>query len=144
MRVVSRIQSPEKIEEVARRRFGYGAAQIAAGLQQQRHKARISRIEMMRGYAETQQCRRQYLLQYFGEDYPGGCGNCDRCLEGRRREPARGYHPFPVKSWVVHKEWGRGVVERYEGNRIVVLFPTVGTKTLALNTVRDNHLLEGA
>ena len=32
-------------------------------------------------YAETNQCRRKSLLNYFGEDYPEeNCGACDNCL----------------------------------------------------------------
>ena len=32
-------------------------------------------------YAETNQCRRKMLLNYFGEDYPkDNCGVCDNCL----------------------------------------------------------------
>lgn len=40
---------------------------------------RIRRLEQMRDYAETRGCRREYLLRYFGDDYAGPCGNCDRC-----------------------------------------------------------------
>ncbi|MET9223707.1 RecQ family ATP-dependent DNA helicase [Streptomyces sp. NPDC003300] len=38
-----------------------------------------SRVDMMRGFAETDGCRRAFLLGYFGEALPGGCGNCDTC-----------------------------------------------------------------
>lgn len=31
-------------------------------------------------FCESVKCRRQALLDYFGEEHPGGCGNCDRCL----------------------------------------------------------------
>ena len=40
------------------------------------------RIEAMLGYCETTVCRRQVLLQYFGEPYAGPCGNCDICNGG--------------------------------------------------------------
>ncbi|MEE4546617.1 RecQ family ATP-dependent DNA helicase [Streptomyces sp. V4-01] len=38
-----------------------------------------SRVEMMRGYAETLDCRRRFLLGYFGEAAPDRCGACDVC-----------------------------------------------------------------
>ena len=35
-------------------------------------------------YAESGQCRRKLLLNYFGEDYPeANCGACDNCLHPR-------------------------------------------------------------
>jgi ATP-dependent DNA helicase RecQ len=33
------------------------------------------------GLCESVQCRRQGLLAYFDEAHPGGCGNCDNCLD---------------------------------------------------------------
>jgi ATP-dependent DNA helicase RecQ len=44
----------------------------------------------------------------------------------------------------MHKEWGKGVVEAYEGGRITVLFDDAGRKTLALAAVVENSLLEPA
>ena len=36
-------------------------------------------------YAESGQCRRKLLLNYFGEDYPkDNCGACDNCLHPKR------------------------------------------------------------
>ncbi|MCZ6855683.1 MAG: DNA helicase RecQ [Gammaproteobacteria bacterium] len=45
----------------------------------------IKRIEQdklnaLLGWCEVTRCRRAALLQYFGEDYEGSCGNCDVCL----------------------------------------------------------------
>jgi ATP-dependent DNA helicase RecQ len=37
------------------------------------------RIEAMLAYCETIRCRRQVLLNYFSEDLPEPCGNCDTC-----------------------------------------------------------------
>jgi ATP-dependent DNA helicase RecQ len=38
-----------------------------------------SRVEMMRGYAETAGCRRRFLLGYFGETVSAPCEACDVC-----------------------------------------------------------------
>lgn len=43
------------------------------------------RLEKMAAYAETESCRRAFLLAHFGERYEkGNCGACDNCL----RDPA--------------------------------------------------------
>jgi ATP-dependent DNA helicase RecQ len=47
----------------------------------QDHKRRAhGRLGTLIGYCETAACRRQILLQYFGES-AGPCGNCDNCLD---------------------------------------------------------------
>jgi ATP-dependent DNA helicase RecQ len=120
------------------------AARAARELAEHHERVDQSRVEMMRGYAETTQCRRQFLLGYFGEQLDEPCGNCDNCSAGTAQEqPAVGDDdvPFPVETPVDHSEWGPGVVMRVEDDRIVVLFDQVGYKTLALAAVRDNDLL---
>ncbi len=37
------------------------------------------RLDSMLGYAESVRCRRQVLLEFFGEALPEPCGNCDIC-----------------------------------------------------------------
>jgi ATP-dependent DNA helicase RecQ len=45
------------------------------------HKRRAhARLNTLIGFCETAQCRRQILLQYFGEAAQP-CGNCDNCLD---------------------------------------------------------------
>jgi ATP-dependent DNA helicase RecQ len=45
------------------------------------HKRRAhGRLATLIGYCETPHCRRQLLLQYFGESAQA-CGNCDNCLD---------------------------------------------------------------
>jgi ATP-dependent DNA helicase RecQ len=45
------------------------------------HKRRAhGRLGTLIGYCEAAQCRRQILLQYFGES-AAPCGNCDNCLD---------------------------------------------------------------
>ncbi|MDD9884164.1 MAG: DNA helicase RecQ [Gammaproteobacteria bacterium] len=38
------------------------------------------KIYALLGLCETAGCRRKILINYFGEDYPDACGNCDNCL----------------------------------------------------------------
>lgn len=122
------------------------AAAAARELAEHHQRVDESRVEMMRGYADTTGCRRQYLLGYFGEQLEQPCGNCDNCSAGtaQERRTDDGDHPFPVDTAVEHAEWGPGIVMRHEDDRVVVLFETVGYKTLGLQAVLDNRLLERA
>ncbi|HEY9805425.1 MAG TPA: ATP-dependent DNA helicase RecQ, partial [Candidatus Obscuribacterales bacterium] len=45
------------------------------------------------GYAEGTVCRRTIQLSYFGESFPGDCGNCDHCL-----------HPQPFEDWTIEAQ----------------------------------------
>ena len=38
------------------------------------------KLTALLGFCETTDCRRRTILAYFGEEHPGGCGNCDACL----------------------------------------------------------------
>jgi ATP-dependent DNA helicase RecQ len=98
-----------------------------------------SRLTMMRRYAEHTGCRRSFLLSYFGQDYPGPCGNCDNDLT--RAEPARGEVPFPVGARVVSQRWGEGTVQRYDGDHITVLFDEHGYRELYVPVVLQRSLL---
>lgn len=40
----------------------------------------IRKLQQMADFAEMQSCRRQYLMQYFGEQHGGQCKSCDYCL----------------------------------------------------------------
>ena len=44
------------------------------------------KLDSMLGLCEITSCRRHALLQYFGEESPARCGNCDTCLH-------------PVETW---------------------------------------------
>ncbi len=47
-------------------------------------------LRQMIDYAEGTDCRRTIQLGYFGERFPGNCGNCDNCR-----------HPKPVEDWTL-------------------------------------------
>jgi ATP-dependent DNA helicase RecQ len=100
-----------------------------------------SRVEMMRGYAETTGCRRQYLLGYFGEQLAHPCRNCDTCEAGTAEEQPAHDDEFPRGSSVRHAEWEHGVVMSIEQDRLTVLFDDVGYKTLSLPAVHEHNLL---
>jgi len=120
------------------------AAAAARELAEHHERVDQSRVEMMRGYAETTECRRQFLLGYFGEQLDEPCGNCDNCSAGTAQDhPGPSDHdtPFPVETPVEHSEWGKGVVMRVEDDRVVVLFDEVGYKTLGIAAVTENDLL---
>lgn len=119
------------------------AAAAARELAVHRERVDQSRVEMMRGYAETTECRRQFLLGYFGEQLERPCGNCDNCTAGlAQQQPDEDGSPFPAQTAVEHAEWGPGIVMRVEDDRVVVLFDEVGYKTLALAAVLEHDLLE--
>lgn len=135
-----------------------------------RQRVEQSRLTMMRAYAETDGCRRQFLLNYFGEDLAAPCNNCDACAEAARHPgkpvgpgtgneggrkgkkeydgggpgPAAADDPFPLQSAVVHKEWGPGLVMRHEDDVITVLFEQEGYKTLSRSAVLEHKLLKPA
>lgn len=92
-----------------------------------------SKLAMMLQYAETTGCRRRFILNYFGEDYPAEtCGACDNCLQGHRVLTSSGYR---IADVVYHAKFGQGTVERAEKDLVTVLFPNVGYKTLLASAV---------
>jgi ATP-dependent DNA helicase RecQ len=119
------------------------AAKAAASAQHSRKEYERTRIEMVRGYAETPGCRREYLLSYFGEAYAPPCGNCDNDEQGGTAPDSRP-RPFEVGSRVRHHEWGEGTVQRYQRDTVVVLFDEAGYRTLALDLVVERGLLTAA
>src|SRR5918911_1143409 len=119
------------------------AIAAAAEAEEKRRSFERSRVDMMRGYAETDECRRAFVLSYFGEPFTPPCGNCDNCDAGKVSAPPADV-PFPVGARVTHGQWGEGVVQRYDDDAMVVLFDEAGYKTLALEVVRARPLLRAA
>ncbi|MFN8389625.1 MAG: DNA helicase RecQ [Bdellovibrionota bacterium] len=52
----------------------------------ERKRVEQQKLSALLGYAETVHCRRNVLLEYFGENKSVACGNCDTCLQ-------------PVEAW---------------------------------------------
>jgi ATP-dependent DNA helicase RecQ len=148
------------------------ASRLALAQFERHQTLRRSRIDMMRQYAESANCRGNALLAYFGEQAERACGHCDNCANGtvvidpvvpalrwyqrlfRKPSPAGavaapeikvdGERPFPVSSEVRHTAWGTGTVMAYEQDRVVILFEQVGYKTLSVPIVQKSKLLEPA
>jgi ATP-dependent DNA helicase RecQ len=116
------------------------AAARAVEIATQYRSVERSRVEMMRRYAEMTDCRRRFLLRYFGQGANDPCGRCDNCDAGRST-PAGGAGPFGAGLRVEHPEWGRGVVLADEGDRISVFFDEVGYKELLTTAVLEHHIL---
>jgi ATP-dependent DNA helicase RecQ len=131
------------------------AARRAVAEANRRQVVQRTRTDMMRQLAETDGCRVQPLLAYFGEQVDGPCGHCDSCAAGPREpaaagadpqarpEPSEGDgdQPYPLHSAVRHPTWGPGTVLGYERDRMTVLFEQVGYKHLSVPVVREKGLL---
>ncbi len=46
------------------------------------------KLALMQEFCEHEGCRRQYLMQYFGEQFPAYCGSCDYCLSSLEEKDA--------------------------------------------------------
>jgi ATP-dependent DNA helicase RecQ len=133
------------------RRSPATAARIASERAAALHRVEKSRVQMVQRYAETLECRRIFLLGYFGEELPRPCGNCDTCTSGSADEEFAREHPsdasttsaaeFPLDTRVRHSKWGEGVVMRVEDDRITVFFDDEGYKVLSVDAVRQHRLL---
>ena len=106
--------------------------------QQHRHKQfDQSRLHMMRGYAETRACRREYVLSYFGEAFETPCGNCDNC-QNAEKDAVSWLEPFPIGSTIIHTNFGKGQIMRYEEDKVNILFETVGYKTFVTEMIANS------
>ena len=53
---------------------------IETGEDEAMNEIMIQKLNKMAKFAETNNCRRQYLMQYFNESHSGNCNSCDICL----------------------------------------------------------------
>jgi ATP-dependent DNA helicase RecQ len=129
-----------QVEPAADRLAPARAAARALELARHHRSVERSRVEMMRHYAEMTDCRRRFLLQYFGEAVTDACQHCDNCEAGLSRPvlPAGAFWPG---EQVEHHEWGPGLVLSAEGDRLTVLFDEYGYRELATDVVSARHLL---
>jgi ATP-dependent DNA helicase RecQ len=98
-----------------------------------------SRLEMIRRYAEHTGCRRSFLLTYFGQNYPGPCGNCDNDLQ--RPATPHWEEPVPIGARVATEHWGRGTIQRYDRDQVTILFDDHGYRDLLVSTLLEKSLV---
>jgi ATP-dependent DNA helicase RecQ len=54
---------------------------VDASIADESHKrSERSKLDSLLGWCEVTECRRRSLLEYFGDELPDDCGNCDVCL----------------------------------------------------------------
>ncbi|MCG7210147.1 RecQ family ATP-dependent DNA helicase [Streptomyces arenae] len=89
------------------------ALQSALAVHATHLKLEQSRVDMMRGYAETTDCRRQFLLGYFGDSVRVPCEACDNCTGAvvkpavRLRPGRSGDAEHPYKATARRRRWPR-------------------------------------
>jgi ATP-dependent DNA helicase RecQ len=133
-------------EGVVRRRRGRvtgtkGLDPDAVSLEGERRRAAYdaTRQAEMRGYAETDGCRRAFVLTHFGEPAADGpCGNCDNDADseagGGDDGTVAGVTPG---AHVAHRTFGPGTVTRVQDGVVTVLFDAAGYRTLDGSLLAD-------
>ncbi|MBO3095872.1 RecQ family ATP-dependent DNA helicase [Cellulomonas dongxiuzhuiae] len=106
---------------------------------ERRTRLEASRVDLVRTYTDTTDCRRRLLLELLGEERREPCGRCDSCDAGtslavaaQRVRPGQ-----PVR----HQEFGAGTVSVVEAERVTVLFEDRGYVTLDTQIAMDSQLL---
>ena len=94
---------------------------------------------MMRAYAETSRCRRQLILNYFGEPYAPPCDACDTCRSGRAAV-TEDAPPIPIGSTVEHERFGTGTVSGYEDGRLTAVHAD-GYRTVLVADAMERGIL---
>ena len=96
-----------------------------------------SRVEMMRAYAETDGCRRAFVLGYFGEDYDAAVRQLRRLRAGAATDGAarRGRAVRASARASSTPSGARARCAQVEDDQLTVVFDSVGYKTLALDVV---------
>ena len=118
------------------------AARVLADIAAEREHAQAmdrSRVELVRTYADTSDCRRRLLLELLGETHPERCGACDSCDAGTSTDVDAA--PLHAGEPVEHARWGPGTVSVVENDKVTVLFEERGYVTLDTAIALDGGLL---
>lgn len=123
-----------------------------------------ARLDEMMHYAESLECRKQILRQYFGEEAGGPCGSCDNCLRpAEQLTPAAGKVEvlrvdtgigpvyttapetlpkpameagFTIGDPIRHRSFGSGRVLDFHGDTVLVRFDKGGSKRVKASFIQ--------
>jgi ATP-dependent DNA helicase RecQ len=143
LEVAGAVRLGRQVEPVPGRPAPAQAAARALEVAKHHRSVERSRVEMMRRFAEMTDCRRRFLLRYFGEEVSQACQNCDNCDAGTSR-PVVPAGTFSPGERVTHPQWGPGLVLEAEADRLTVLFDDYGYRELSTQLVSAHHLLNPA
>jgi ATP-dependent DNA helicase RecQ len=118
-----------------------GQVRAARAAAERRREVDETRLDMMREYAATTGCRREFLLTYFGEPYEGPCGNCDNCENVELDTDRATDSPFKVNARVHHEQFGDGQILNADADHLTLRFDDAGYRTLSVDAVRRNNLV---
>jgi ATP-dependent DNA helicase RecQ len=82
-------------------------------------------------YAESSVCRPKQLLNYFGEEMPITCDNCDNCLNPKKQFEGKDYITLVLKTILEVKE-------KFKADHIASILS--GVKTGAIKSYKHHHL----
>ena len=82
-------------------------------------------------YAESSVCRPKQLLNYFGEEMPGQCDNCDNCLNPKQQFDGKDDVVLVLQTIL-------SVNEKFKADHIANILE--GTKTQAVKAYKHHHL----
>jgi ATP-dependent DNA helicase RecQ len=105
-----------------------------------------ARIDSVRHFAETVNCRRAELLAYFGEAIDPPCHNCDNddlaaaSAGNEAANPGDRPHAATTGIPVVHRLWGPGVLLSRDEHELLVSFESVGYRHLSPSALANGLL----
>ncbi len=82
-------------------------------------------------YAESSVCRPKLLLNYFGEEMPGRCDNCDNCLNPKQQFEGKDDVALVLETILAVKE-------KFKADHIANIL--AGVKTQAIKAYKHHHI----
>ena len=106
---------------------------------QEQSELMLQKLKQMSDFAEMQKCRRQYLMEYFGEKHDGNCNSCDFCLsEFENWEATTDAQKLLSAVFRLKERYGKNlIIDFLRGSRSVKI--TDYMQTLPTYGIGDNH-----